>query len=63
MRHILIRIEDLETLTDRELEELVLFLRQILQHSPDLSPAEHAAVARLLAAAQSATRSVRQSRP
>ena len=40
MRHILIRIEELETLTDRELDELEARLRCILQNCPDLTDTE-----------------------
>jgi hypothetical protein len=51
MRHILIRIEDLETLTARELDELLLLLQHILQNASDLRPAERADIAKLIASA------------
>lgn len=60
MRHTLIPIEALEGLTADELEELIVFLRYALQNALDLTPAERAAIARLLAASQSKRVSVGQ---
>ena len=56
MRHILIRIEELETLTDRELDELEARLRCILQNCPDLTEAERDWISACLANVVAANR-------
>lgn len=48
MRHMLIRIEELEMLTDRELDELEARLRCILQNDPALTEVERGCLTRSL---------------